>query len=128
AANNAWMSEQTSLLYSPNTLTGEAVITDGVGSSAGTYSYSRSGLTFANGATDTVLIEMHAGRSYGGSGCDPSYNKVDNGTWNVSAYYSPIPACMEPSVLNVSNDQNALGNSVFLSWTENNSATEWQIE
>ena len=91
AAGGAWMSEQGSYLYSPTTMNFEASGNNGSGTSAGTFSYSRDGLTFANGVTGTVAIEMHAERSWGGSGCGTAQNKVDNGTWTVIAYHSPAP-------------------------------------
>ena len=91
AAGGAWMSEQGSYLYSPTTMNFEASGNNGSGTSAGTFSYSRDGLMFANGATGTVAIEMHAERSWGGSGCATGQNKVDNGTWTVIAYHSPVP-------------------------------------
>lgn len=125
AQSGAWMSEQASMLYSPTTMLGESAVSDGAGTTAGTYSYSRTGLTFARGATDTVVFEMHAGRSYGGSGCNTTYNKVDNGTWQVVVYYSPLPSCIEPTMLA---DSNVQATSVYLNWVENNSATEWIIE
>lgn len=125
--SGAWMSEQVSMLYCVNTLTGEPSVTAGTGTT-GTFSYNRSGLLFANGATGSVDIVMHAGRTWGGSGCDPSYNKVDNGTWQIIAYYSAIPPCQQPTALSSTNNSNSLGSSVSLSWTENNSATEWEIE
>lgn len=92
STNSAYMSEQRSWLYCPTTLTGEPAVYAGVGSSTGTYSYTRTGIDIANHATGTVEIQMHAGRTWGGSGCDPTYAKVDNGTWMVIAYLSPIPA------------------------------------
>ena len=52
-------------------------------------------------ATDTIAIELHAGRSWGGSGCGTNYNKVDNQTWMVIAYYGTIPTCPQPNSLNL---------------------------
>ncbi len=95
AASGAWMSEQRSWLYSPTTAQGEPAAAAGTGL-GGTMSYSRTGLTFANYATGNVTIHMHAGRTWGGSGCDPTYNKVDDDTWVVIAYYSPVPSCLPP--------------------------------
>ncbi|MFO7723185.1 MAG: NosD domain-containing protein, partial [Bacteroidales bacterium] len=125
ASAGGYMSEQRSWLYSPTTLTGEPTVYSGSGSSGGTYSYSRNGLTFANQATGTVEIQMHAGRTWGGSGCDPSYNKVDIGTWKLIAYYSPLPSCMTPSGLGFTV---AGPSSVNLNWTENATAAQWEIE
>ena len=60
------MSEQRSWLYSPSTLLGSQQLIQE--QEMVVYSYSRDGLSFANGGTDTVNIEIHAGRTYGGSG------------------------------------------------------------
>ena len=103
AAGGAWMSEQRSWLYSPTLNIGESNIISGSGGTiAGTESYSRT-TNFMSGlnATDTIAIELHAGRSWGGSGCGTNYNKVDNQTWMVIAYYGTIPTCPQPNSLNL---------------------------
>jgi DNA/RNA endonuclease YhcR with UshA esterase domain len=126
AAGGGWISEQTSWLYSPATMNGEpAIISGPATNAAGTASYSRGGLNFANAATGTVSIEMHAGRTFGGTGCGTAVNKVDDGTWTVIAYYSALPACIEPNALSTSSVST---NNATLSWVEQGSATEWQIE
>ena len=43
------------------------------------------------------------------------HNKVDNGSWTVAAYYSPILSCVEPSGLLTSN---ITSSGADLSWTE----------
>lgn len=91
AQGGAYKSEQHSKLYCQNTTTGEASYAAGVGSSSGTYSYSRNGLTIANGAFaggTNLVFEIQAYRTWGGSGCNTTYNKVDNNTWTVTVYYS----------------------------------------
>lgn len=88
---NAWMSEQVSYLYSPTSMLGEPTAALGAGNTAGTMSYNRNGLAFANGMTDTVMVELHAGRTFGGTACDPNINLIDSASWIVTAYYSPIP-------------------------------------
>ena len=98
-----WMSEQRSWLYCSTTTNGEAAISSGSGDAGGTYNYSRTGLTIADGASGTVSFEMHAGRSYGGSGCTTSYNKVVDGTWTITVNYIPIPSCFAPNTLAISN-------------------------
>ena len=129
AANVAYMSEQRSRLFSPTINAGEANYIAGVGSSEGTYSYNRTGLTFANQATGTVYFDLDAGRTWGSTapndGCGTYYNKVDNGTWSVIAYYGPIPACPAPSLLSATS---TAANIVELNWNEQGSATQWQIE
>ena len=103
AAGGAWMSEQRSWLYSPTLNIGESnIIFGSAGTIAGTESYSRT-TNFMSGlnATDTIAIELHAGRSWGGSGCGTNYNKVDNQTWMVIAYYGTIPTCPQPNSINL---------------------------
>jgi hypothetical protein len=124
SAGNGWMSEQRSRLYSSNTMLGEPSLASGIGDNDGTYSYSRDGLTFANNATGNVSIDLEMGRTYGGSGCGTAVNYINNNSWTVIAYYSAIPACLAPSLLssNVTSSSTA-----ELNWTENGTATEWEI-
>ena len=123
--NNAWMSEQRTWLYSPTTLAGEAALSNGVGTAAGTFSYERNGLTFIKNSIGTVDVEMHAGRTFGGAGCDTVTNSIDNNSWEIVVYYSPIPSCPEPISL-TSGDVTI--NSAELTWTETGPATQWQVE
>jgi hypothetical protein len=123
AGGGGWMSEQRSRLSIPGS--SESSLTSGTGTSAGTMSYARSGLTFANGATGSVVISMELGRTYGGSGCSSTFNYVADSTWEVIAYYSAIPACPEPTALlssNISTD------TASISWTESGTSTSWQFE
>ena len=116
AAGGAWMSEQRSWLYLPTLNIGESNITSGNGGTiAGTESYSRTA-NFMSGlnATDTIAIELHAGRTWGGSGCGTNYNKVDNQTWMVIAYYGTIPTCPQPNSLNLIN---VGSDSATLTWS-----------
>jgi hypothetical protein len=90
AISDGWMSEQRSWLRctSPGGA-GEAQITQGVGGSEGTYSYSRTGLTIANevkGGGD-ITFELHAGRTWGGSGANADFNRVDNGSLQVTVHH-----------------------------------------
>ncbi len=81
----------------------EGTLYNGSGNVAGTYTYSRTGLTIANGVTGggNIDFELHAGRTYGGSGCNTTYNKVDNNSWTVTVYYTPgtptPPSCTTPT-------------------------------
>lgn len=84
AANNGYMNEQKSFLVCTNNSTSEAAVSSGVGSTTGTYSYNRTGLTIANGLTGNVNFELRAWRAWGGSGCSANYNKVDNNSWKVT--------------------------------------------
>lgn len=92
ARNVGWMSEQRSWLrcVSPGGM-GESQMALGTGSAEGTYSYLRTGLDIANGvaAGGDIVFELHAGRTWGGSGCNTTYNKVDNNTWTVTVHYAP---------------------------------------
>lgn len=83
-ASNGWMGEQRSLLVCTTNNTTEAAISSGVGSTTGTYAYNRTGLTMANGLSGSVSFDLRAWRTYGGSGCNADYNKVDNNTWKIT--------------------------------------------
>ena len=92
AANGGFQNEQRSYLYSPTLNAGETTVSMGGIFFEGTYSYSRAP-TFANGATGTFSVELHALREYGdGFGtCNTTYNKVDNNTWVLTVSYAPVP-------------------------------------
>ncbi|MDD3875127.1 MAG: T9SS type A sorting domain-containing protein [Bacteroidales bacterium] len=67
----------------------EATLFSGSGNSAGIMSYSRSNLAIANdvfGGGD-IYFELHAGRTSGGSGCNSTYNKINNNSWKVTVHY-----------------------------------------
>lgn len=88
-ASNGYMSEQRSQLRCVS-LGGasEAQVYTGTGT-GGTFTYNRTGLTIANGVEGgDIDFELHAGRTYGGSGCNTTYNKVDDGTWVVTVHYT----------------------------------------
>ncbi len=89
-AGNGWMAEQRSLLACTTNSSTEAAVSSGSGSNTGTYSYNRTGLTLANDLTGTVDFELRAWRTYGGSDCNASYNKVDNGTFTVTVTLQPL--------------------------------------
>lgn len=89
-ASNGWMSEQRSLLVCNTTGLMEAEVTAGSGGTTGTYSYERSGLSIANGATGNVQFELRAWRTYGAGECDVVYNRVVNGTWTVTITYATL--------------------------------------
>jgi len=93
STNNAYQSEQRSMLYCTTMSLGETSLAEGSGLS-GTYSYNRSGLTIANGATGTVNFELRAFRTWGSfieTGCGTQYAKVDNNSWTVTVTYACIP-------------------------------------
>ena len=93
AQAGAYMSEQRSWLECVETGQTSAVA-NGSGSFGGTQNYTRTGLTFAANATGTLTFELNAGRTWGGSGCNTTYNYVENG-WFLEVYTSAIPACQD---------------------------------
>jgi hypothetical protein len=89
-ASDGWMSEQRSYLECTSSGgTKESAISSGVGAAGGTYSYNRTGLTIANGVTSggTINFRLHSFRTYGGSGCNATYNYVANNTFTVTVNY-----------------------------------------
>ncbi|SHJ06307.1 Por secretion system C-terminal sorting domain-containing protein [Mesonia phycicola] len=132
ANNGAYMSEQMSRIHFQNTGFKETEVS-GVGT-GGTYSYSRTGLTMANGfyAGNTNLVfEMEAWRTWGNTtpndGCGTYYNKVDNNTWKITVYYQDAPSCLAPTNVQSGNETTT---SVDISWTDLNSVApaSWNIE
>ncbi|GCD80822.1 fibronectin type III domain-containing protein [Schleiferia thermophila] len=92
ALGGGWMSEQRSQLRCITTGQAESQLFSGTGSTGGTMSYSRSGLTIANGpVTGPVVFELHAGRTWGGTGCNTTYNYIPNNTWKITVFYSGAP-------------------------------------
>jgi hypothetical protein len=89
AGGGAWMGEQLSYVActSPGGVA-ESAVSAGVGNTAGTFSYNRSGLTIANGVAGGGNIDftLHAFRTWGGSGCDNIYNVVDAGSFKVTIF------------------------------------------
>lgn len=91
AAGGAWMSEQRSQIYCQNTLLDEGGYSNGAGNSSATQSYTRNGLTIANGnypGGTAIVFEMQAYRTWGTVGCLSDQNKVDDGTWTITITYS----------------------------------------
>ena len=125
AASGAYMSEQRSWLYSPTISAGEAAVASGTGFTGGTLSYNRSTISFANAASGTVDFELHAGRTWGGTGCDNVYNKVDAGTWTIVVYHSLAPSCFDPTALNVTG---LTATDANLGWTAGGTETIWNVE
>ncbi len=125
ASNDGWMMDQASWLYCPTISAGEPTIADGVGASAGTMDYNRNGLTFANGATDTVVFELHAIQTFVDEGCSTVNNKVDSNTWVLTVYYDITPSCPAPGNLFATNITTT---TAELSWTPSGSETLWNIE
>lgn len=89
--NGAWMSEQRSYLRCVSEGgTAETSVTSGPSTnSAGTHDYNRSGLTIANDVTGggDITFELHAFRTWGGSGTNTEFGLVDNNTWKIVVQY-----------------------------------------
>lgn len=91
AQGGAWMSEQRSVLRCVSEGgTNETTLYAGTGSTGGTFNYSRTGLNIANNVEGggEILFQLHAGRTWGGTGCNTTYNKIDNNTWKITVYYT----------------------------------------
>ncbi|MFN4298525.1 MAG: T9SS type A sorting domain-containing protein [Thermaurantimonas sp.] len=92
AVSGAWMSEQRSQLRCITTGQSESQLYTGVGMMSGTMNYARSGLTIANGVvTGPIVFQLHVGRTWGGSGCNTTYNFIPNNTWKITVYYTSNP-------------------------------------
>ena len=86
------MAHQRSQVKCVTTNNTEAAVYSGVGTTGGTFNYSRTGVTIANGtyAGGTQLnFEMHAWRVTGApSGpCNTVANRVDANSWTITVYY-----------------------------------------
>jgi len=93
--SDGWMSEQRSQLrcVSPGGLS-EPTLVFGAGNTIGTFNYSRTGLNIANNviSSGNVNFELHAGRTFGQTGCNQNVQRVLNNTYTVTVYYlSPLP-------------------------------------
>jgi subtilisin family serine protease len=128
AQNNGWKSEQRSQLrcVSPGG-TSEQLVFSGTGNSIGSQGYSRTGLNIANDVTEggNIVFELHAGRTWGGSGCNSTYNKVDNNTWTITVFYEPPLPCLPPTSLIAINIS---AYSAEADWTAGGNESEWNVE
>lgn len=123
AGAGAYMSEQRTYVFEANSSTSESQFFSGVGFTGGTYSYNRTGVNAFNGLSTTGQLDfvMNAFRTWGGSGCDPSYNKVDNNSWTITVNSSPAPSCFSPDNVSISNTINSA--DVTISDTTNTGAS-----
>ncbi|HHN47422.1 MAG TPA: hypothetical protein ENN08_00545 [Bacteroidales bacterium] len=128
AQNWGWMSEQRSQLRCVSTGgTSEATLAQGVGDAGGVYSYNRTGLDIANGVSGggDIIFELHAGRTWGGSKCNTTYNKVNNKTWTVTVFYAEIPFAdfiANPTIADIGQTitfTDTSGGGVFSDWNWN---------
>ncbi len=127
ALGGAWITEQRSYVECITTGNAEAAITSGAPQTVGgLYSYNRTGLNIANGivpAGGMVTFRLHAFRTWGGFGCNSSFQQVPNGSFKVTVYYAPPPTCPQPNSASVSNIS---ANSVDLAWVTGGAAN-WQV-
>lgn len=107
AIGNAWISEQRSELrcVSPGGVN-ENILHPGLGNYTGTYDYQRTGLDIANNVVGggDIVFELHAGRTFGGSGCGTSLNYVNNNSFTVTVHYTTISCegVPNPGIINIS--------------------------
>ncbi len=125
---NAWVSEQSSYLEFLNTNTKEGAITYGDPNwdSSGTLSYSRTGISIANGlsATGDLDFFLHAFRSFGNfPNCGSNFQNIVDSTWKIVVHHIPAPSCTAPTALAASANTFS---SIDLNWTTGG-ATAWQV-
>lgn len=120
-----WISDQWSYLECVTTSTKETQVTSGVLNVTGIQTYSRTGLTIANGLVGAggVQFELNAFR-YFGSNCTSTGHRVLNNSWMVTVHHTVPPSCLPPTNLQVTT---ATANGVDLAWNAGG-ALNWQIE
>src|SRR5210317_1311480 len=93
AANQAWMSEQVSYVECVSTGNKESQVYQGAANTGGTYSYTRNNINIADGISSagTLKFVLHAFREWGGTGCNTTFNKVDNNSWTITVHHGPAP-------------------------------------
>jgi hypothetical protein len=94
AQGGGFKSHQQSQVHCQTTHTTEATVFTGTGDVGGIQSYTRSNVSIANGSYaggSNLVFEMRAWRTSQGSGCNTTFNKVDNFTWTVTVHFSTIP-------------------------------------
>ena len=102
----------------------EPNVSIGVGSTAGTYEYNRTNLTFANGMWGTVDFQLHAGKTFGGGANCNSGVVVDNNTWILRVCFEYV--CYPPHSLIAT----ALSETSYeLTWEihPNSDASQWNV-
>lgn len=93
--NNAYQSEQRTLLVCTTNDTAEDEITFGPDENEGTASYNRTGIDIANELTGDVEFELRFWRTWGSTeeydlDCGIQYNRVLDGTWTITITYEPV--------------------------------------
>lgn len=91
AQNGGFKSHQRSQVYCQNTERNEASVFAGTGNAEGVQEYSRTSVAIANeiyaGGT-SLIFEMRAWRTMIGTGCNTTYNRVNNFTWTITVHYT----------------------------------------
>jgi hypothetical protein len=114
AQGGAWMSEQRSFVMSPTNNAGESTISLGVGSSAGTMSYLRQNLNFANGLGGQVDFQLHLVRTWPTGtplGCNTTYQVIPDSAFMVVVYTEPGLFCPPNAVCGT--NSTAIGAPIF---------------
>lgn len=99
-AGDGWRSEQKSYISSPTLNNKESQVYSGSGNTGGIQTYSRS-LDFAVGATGVIQFQLNAFRTYGGSGCNATYNYVVANTWQIEVTFDDVDTCPPPTISSV---------------------------
>ena len=94
AQGGGFKSHQRSQIHFQYAGISESTVYQGTGDIGGIQSYSRTNVSIANGAYPggtNLIFEMRAWRTSQGSGCNITFNKVDNYSWTLTVYYTSIP-------------------------------------
>jgi len=111
-----YMAEQRSFIICSSTGGNtESAVYSGIGNSSGTYPYNRTNLTIANSVVGggDIQFELHAFRTYGGTGSGTTYNYVDNNSWQITVNYE-VPPDPPTDLTTIS-----YTNQIKLSWVKN---------
>ena len=111
AQNGGWKSHQRSQVYCQTTDKNESSIYSGTGDEEGVQDYSRTNVAIANGTYaggTSFIFEMKAMRTTEGSGCNTTYNRVNNFTWEITVYYTTYTESGSVGIGNSSPDPSAI--------------------
>ena len=94
--SGSWMSDQRSFVSGPN---GQTPVTNGVGNTAGLYAYNITSSPIGNSvSTGQIQYTFNFARSFGGTGCNATYNFVNRR--QVAVTYGTIQFGNGPLVIN----------------------------
>ncbi|QEE49667.1 T9SS type A sorting domain-containing protein [Flavobacterium alkalisoli] len=85
---STWKSDQVSRVKCITTGLAESQVYAGVGNTAGTMLYNRTGLNIAAGATGTIQFELGPWRTFGSTGCGTTNAQLDS--FSVTVTYEPF--------------------------------------